>query len=173
MTRDTLETLEIDKIVGNGSAMSECEVVVNTDRLQAVLETCSSYWQLQHIHAIDRLSHYHELSSCLGNSSDSLQPVEQQQPTYRLGRMSKPLPDFAKKQANDISLQKTAELKQHTTACFGKYFTGEGLQGRGEIYQHEQETASGTVKSNNQHPLLKLLATPKLPPELAAYLELK
>jgi hypothetical protein len=87
--------------------------------------------------------------------------------------MSKPLPDFAKKQANDISLQKTAELKQHTTACFGKYFTGEGLQGRGEIYQHEQETASGTVKSNNQHPLLKLLATPKLPPELAAYLELK
>jgi hypothetical protein len=31
MTRDTLETLGIDKIVGNGSAMSECEVVVNTD----------------------------------------------------------------------------------------------------------------------------------------------
>jgi hypothetical protein len=87
--------------------------------------------------------------------------------------MSKPLPDFAKKQADDISAQKTAELKQHTAVCFGKYFTGEGLQGRKDLYQSEQEVPAGTVKSNNQHPLLSFLATPKLPPELAAYLELK
>lgn len=89
--------------------------------------------------------------------------------------MSKPLPDFAKKQAGDISTQKTAELKQHAAACFGKYFTGEGLQGRKDLYQAEQDLpgGTGTVKSNNQHPLLSFLATPRLPPELAAYLELK
>jgi hypothetical protein len=87
--------------------------------------------------------------------------------------MSKPLPGFAQKQAADISSQKTAELKQHTTACFAKNFTGEALQGRSQLYQSEQDLPEGTVKSNNQHPLLTFLATPKLPPELAAYLELK
>ena len=87
--------------------------------------------------------------------------------------MAKRLPDFAQKQAADISLQKSAELKQHASVCFGKHFTGEALQGRSQLYQAEKPTPAGTVKAANQHPLLAFLATPKLPPELAAYLELK
>lgn len=90
--------------------------------------------------------------------------------------MAKPLPDFAQKQAAEISAQKSAELKQHSAACFAKYFTGEGLQGlqgRSQLYQTQQQTPAGTVKSATQHPLLAFLTTPKLPPELAAYLELK
>lgn len=87
--------------------------------------------------------------------------------------MAKPLPEAAQKQAADISTQKTAELKQHATVCFAKNFTGEGLQGRSQLYQAEQATPAGTVKAAPQHPLLAFLATPKLPPELAAYLELK
>lgn len=87
--------------------------------------------------------------------------------------MSKPLPEYAKKQAADISSQKTAELKQHATACFAKNFTGEALQGRSQLYQTEQDIAEGTVKTASQHPLLTFLTTPKLPPELAAYVDLK
>lgn len=87
--------------------------------------------------------------------------------------MAKPLPDFAKKQASDIAEKKTAELKQHATTCLAKHFTGEPLPGRNPLYQTEQDTPAGEVKTANQHPLLAFLATPKLPPELAAYLELK
>lgn len=85
--------------------------------------------------------------------------------------MAQPPPAWALKQAADISTQKTAELKQHTAACFAKYFTGEALQGRGQVYQSEQSTAAGTVKAAAQHPLLAFLTSPKLPPELAAYLD--
>jgi hypothetical protein len=87
--------------------------------------------------------------------------------------MSKPLPQFAAKTADSIAAQRTGDLREKTPAWFAKYFTGEAPNDRGQVYQQEQETAAGTVKSNNQHPLLSFLATPKLPPELAAYLELK
>lgn len=87
--------------------------------------------------------------------------------------MSKPLPQFASKTADSIAAQRTGDLREKTPAWFAKYFTGEAPNNRGLVYQQEQESASGTVKSNNQHPLLSFLATPKLPPELAAYLELK
>jgi hypothetical protein len=87
--------------------------------------------------------------------------------------MAKPLPDCAVKQAADASVQNTTELKQHAAVCFAKHFTGEGLQDRKQLYQSEHPTPAGPVKSANQHPLLAFLNTPKLPPELAAYLELK
>lgn len=168
--------------------MIGCETVVICTRLSAVLARSAVQLvcvldyvrqkpQLQlSLHHSQALCWSQGLSTVLALSSSSICAVLQQAPPAAVqvaAHMSKPLPDFAKKQADDISKQKTAELKQHATACFAKYFTGEALQGRGQIYQHEQDIASGTVKSNNQHPLLSFLATPKLPPELAAYLELK
>lgn len=82
----------------------------------------------------------------------------------------KPEP-FIQKQAAKISSEASAQLKQHNAACFTKYFSGDPLPGRGQLYQAELESEHGPVKSGSQHPLLAFLATPKLPPELAQYLE--
>lgn len=85
--------------------------------------------------------------------------------------MSQQPEPFIQKQAANISSEASAQLKQHNAACFTKYFSGEPLPGRGQLYQAELDTQHGSVKASSQHPLLAFLSTPKLPPELAQYLE--
>lgn len=85
--------------------------------------------------------------------------------------MSQKPDPFVQKQAAKISAEASAQLKQHNAACFTKYFSGEPLPGRGPVYQAELESKCGPVKAGSQHPLLAFLATPKLSPELAQYLE--
>lgn len=82
----------------------------------------------------------------------------------------KPEP-FLQQQATKISSSATKQLKEHTVQCFAKYFCSDTLLGRGQVYQAELETEQGPVKAGNQHPLVAFLATPRLPPELAQYLE--
>lgn len=85
--------------------------------------------------------------------------------------MSQQPEPFIQKQAAKISAEASAQLKQHNAECFAKYFSGEPLPGRGQLYQAESESRHGSYKAGSQHPLLAFLATPKLPPELAQYLE--
>jgi hypothetical protein len=102
-------------------------------------------------------------------SQEPHQPQQQQQQ-----QQQQPLPAFAQKQADDVSSARCAELKAHATACLAKHITGEPLvavPGRAQVYGAEVATAAGPVKGAAQHPLLTFLATPKLPPELAAYLD--
>jgi hypothetical protein len=81
------------------------------------------------------------------------------------------LEPFLQKQAEQVSNAATAQLKQHTAQCFAKHFSSDALLGRGQVFQAELESEAGPVKAGSQHPLLAFLSTPRLPPELAQYLD--
>jgi hypothetical protein len=89
-----------------------------------------------------------------------------------MAEQSSPAP-FVQKQTAAISARATSQLKEHSLQCLSKYFSNESLLGRGQVYQAELESEQGPVKAAGaqQHPLLAFLATPKLPPELAQYLD--
>jgi hypothetical protein len=109
-------------------------------------------------------------------ASPQQQPSPQQQQPSPQQPQPQPPPAFALKQANAVAAEQCGALKQHSTVCFAKYFCGEssliGPQ-RPQVYAREASTAAGTVKAAGQHPLVGFLTTPKLPPELAAYLDPK
>eukprot|EP00877_Chromochloris_zofingiensis_P003570 jgi/Chrzof1/13213/Cz07g24190.t1 len=65
----------------------------------------------------------------------------------------------------------TKLYKELATECIGKYFGEEQLLTKNKVYENELQIGDQLIKQSSSHPLRSFVAVPKLPPELAAYLD--
>lgn len=73
--------------------------------------------------------------------------------------------------AERISSRYIQLFQQHKAECTARYFNNEQLTAKGTVWESEARTHAGPVRLCPTHPLAAYLATPKLPPELAAVLD--
>lgn len=78
---------------------------------------------------------------------------------------------FVQKQGVQGNSAFTALLKQRAAPWFAQHFSRDALLGRGQVFPAKLESETGPVKAGSRHPLLAFVATPRLPPELAQYIE--
>lgn len=81
-----------------------------------------------------------------------------------------PLERFIEAQAIDTNSKATIALQDHAAGCVARYFFPGSSGGSRSINSVPLQSDAGPVRAAATHPLLAFLATPRLPPELEAYL---